>query len=429
MSVDAAICRITFLMITSYFDEFRRFNRDIRMYFLAAGLLGFSYFGIVTVLLNLYLLRLGYDTKFIGLVNGSTALAFATTSVGAGIVGTRWGYRRAVMLGLGLVGLSAALLPLGEMAAGMTRNTLIVVIRFMGGLGFAFYTVNSNPYLVASASIEERNAVFAMQVALPPFVGFFGSIVAGLLPALFAAGLGLTTDHPAPYRYPLIIAGVIMLPGVLAVMTTSDIPPIRRRRRVDGGPNPAPYAIITLLSLTALLRMTGEGAARSFFNVYLDDGLGISTANIGMLTAIGQILAGPTALVAPALMMRRDKTTLVVMATLGIAASLVIMGLFPHWLAVGVGFMGVLGMLSVTRAVTNVVYMEIVPPDWRGSVSGITSMAMGTGFSSMALGGGYMIPYIGYQGVFFIGAGMVTMSALCFWLYFRTPRGEYAVVV
>ena len=28
-----------------------------------------------------------------------------------------------------------------------------------------------------------------------------------------------------------------------------------------------------------------------------------------------------------------------------------------------------------------------------------------------------------------IGAGMVTMSALCFWLYFRTPRGEYAVVV
>ncbi|MEZ4660512.1 MAG: MFS transporter [Caldilineaceae bacterium] len=415
-------------MIAFYLGAFRRFHRDIRMYFVAAGLLGFSYFGIVTVLLNLYLLRLGYGAKFIGLVNGSTALAFATSSVGAGLLGTRWGYRRAVMLGLGLVGLSAGLLPIGELFDGMTRNALIVLIRFTGGLGFAFYMVNANPYLVAAASVEERNAVFAMQVALPPFVGFFGSIVAGLLPGLFAASLHLTTDHPAPYRYPLIIAGVIMLPAVLAVMTTGDIPPIRRRRNVDGVANPAPYAIVALLSLTALLRMTGEGAARSFFNVYLDDGLGISTANIGLLTAIGQILAGPTALIAPALMLRRDKTTLVALATLGIAASLLIMGLFPHWLAVGVGFMGVLGMLSITRAVTNVVYMEIVPADWRGNVSGITSMAMGTGFSSMALGGGFLIPYIGYQGVFLIGACTVTTSALCFWLYFRTPRGEYAVV-
>lgn len=414
-------------MNAAYFQAYRLFGRDIGMYFVAAGLLGFSYFGIVTVLLNLYLLRLGYDTQFIGLVNGSTALAFASTSVVAGIVGTRWGYRRAVMLGLCFVGLSAGLLPLGEMANGGARNTLIVLVRLMGGLGFALYQVNANPYLVAAASMEARNSVFAMQVALPPLVGFLGSIVAGFMPGIFALYLGTTLEDAAPYRYPLVIAGVLMLPAVWAVMKTGDIPPILRKRNVDGTPNPAPYAIIALLSLTAMLRMTGEGAARSFFNVYLDDGLGISTANIGMLTAVGQALAGPAALLAPALMMRRNKTTLIAMATLGIAVSLVIMGLFPHWLAVGIGFMGVLGMLSITRTVTNVVYMEIVPPDWRGNVSGITSMAMGTGFSSMALGGGYLIPLIGYRGVFLIGACLVTASALCFWIYFRTPRGEYAV--
>lgn len=53
------------------------------------------------------------------------------------------------------------------------------------------------------------------------------------------------------------------------------------------------------------------------------------------------------------------------------------MALIPHWASAGLGFMGVIGMLSSTRAVTNVVQMEIVTAEWRGTTSGVTSMAMG----------------------------------------------------
>ena len=66
------------------------------------------------------------------------------------------------------------------------------------------------------------------------------------------------------------------------------------------------------------------------------------------------------------------------------------MALVPHWSVAGLGFMGLIAMLSIVRAVANVVQMEIVTPGWRGVTSGIVSTAMGTGFSSMALGGGYL---------------------------------------
>ena len=65
--------------ITDYLRALRLFSRDVRMYLLAAALFGLTYFGFTTVLLNLYLLRLGYDPAFIGLANGITALAFAVS--------------------------------------------------------------------------------------------------------------------------------------------------------------------------------------------------------------------------------------------------------------------------------------------------------------------------------------------------------------
>ena len=43
------------------------FNRNIWLYLLAWGLVAFGYMGVQGVLLNLYLLRLGYEVEFIGL--------------------------------------------------------------------------------------------------------------------------------------------------------------------------------------------------------------------------------------------------------------------------------------------------------------------------------------------------------------------------
>ncbi len=412
--------------VTTYLHMLRLFSRDVRMYLLTSALLGLSYFGFMAVLLNLYLLRLGYGPAFIGLVNGSTALAFAASSLLAGAIGSRWGYRRTVVVGIGMVSAGVILLPLAEFLPEAWRNSGILIIRLGGGFGFALYSVNANPYLVAATTPAERNYVFSIQVALLSLAGFAGNLVAGMMPTFFATRLNLPLDHPAPYRYPLIIAGVLLMPAVVALFTTQEISGEDQPADIDQKTSAAPYLIIAFLALTGLFRMAGEGAARAFFNVYLDAGLGVSTATIGILTAISQILATPSALVAPLLVMHAGKVRTIVLATLGIAASLLLMALIPHWVGIGLGFMGVISMLSITRAVTSVLQMEIVPADWRATTSGLTSMAMGMGFSSITLGGGYIISALGYRSLFLIGAGMATTSALLFWAYFRIPRGEYA---
>ena len=410
----------------SYLHAMRHFSYDVRMYLIVSALFGIAYFGINSVLLNLYLLRLDYGTEFIGLANASTAIAFALTSIPAGAIGARWGYRYTIIAGVGLVGAGAGLLPFAEYLPEAMRSVGIIAARLGSGFGFALYVVNMYPYLVGATTAAERDYVFSIQVALSPTMGFVGSLIAGVLPDLFAAQLGTSLDNPAPFRYPLYLAGTILIPAILVLFTTSNLEERDTGQKPELSRGRFPFAIITFLSIVAMLRMTSEGAARSFFNVYLDEGLEVGPAQIGFLTAFGQLLAGPAALFAPAMVNRLGKESTIVRATFGIAASLFLMGIVPHWGFAGLGFMGVIGMQSVVRAVANVVQMEIVSPGWRGVTSGIVSTAMGMGFSSMALGGGYLASSVGYRALFFASGAAVTLSASLFWFYFRTPRGEYA---
>ncbi|MEM7126039.1 MAG: MFS transporter [Chloroflexota bacterium] len=417
-------------MLATYLNAFSRFSHDIRMYLITSFMIGFSYIGIVAVLLNLYLLRLGYGPVFIGWVAASTALAFALSSLPAGAMGSYWGNRRVVIAGVTIVGVSVGVIPLAEFLSTTWQASFILGTRLLGGFGFALYAVNYMPYLVAVSAPADRDYVFSIQVALSGLAGFIGSLIAGMMPDAFASLLELNVDGPAPYRYPLYIGGLIIAPAVIALLTTSEgeqIPSAAEKvDKVQPDTQIGLFVIIGLLALTALCRNGSESAARSFFNIYLDAELGVSTPRIGALTALSQVLAIPAALAAPALVNRLGKSATIVWGTAGIAVGLILMALIPHWITAGIGFLGVVGMRSMTRAVLNSYQMEIVALDWRSLTAGVVSTAMGLGYSIMAFGGGYLIVTMGYKGLFLTGAGLAVAGAVMFAGYFRVPRGEYA---
>ena len=94
-------------------------------------------------------------------------------------------------------------------------------IRFSSSARFPFLTLICPPRL--------RNHVFSTQVALWPLAGFAGSLCGGLLPGLFSAFLGLPEDHPAPYRYPLLLAAGVLFISAGAIAATRSRPAENRR--------------------------------------------------------------------------------------------------------------------------------------------------------------------------------------------------------
>ena len=201
-------------MLHTYIQSVRLFNRDVRLFLVVATLFGFAIFGgIYPILLNLYLLRLGYGPEFIGLLNASGSLCIAIFCLPAGALGSRWGSRQVMIAGLLLLVAGNGLLPLAEFAPAGSRSPWLLATNLLGALGVALYIVNTSPYLMAVTGDAERNHAFSVQAALGTLAAFFGSLAGGFLPELIATVTHTSLSQPAPYRYPLLFAAAMLLPA------------------------------------------------------------------------------------------------------------------------------------------------------------------------------------------------------------------------
>ncbi len=418
-------------MVRSYLRLFRLFSRDVRLYLVTVGLFGLAATsGIQGVLLGLYLLRLGYGPAFIGTVNAVGSLASAVFCLPASTLGQRASYRKAIFYGVLLFVIGNGLLPLVEFLPDAIQKQWLLATYLLSGLGTALYIVNITPAMTSATTSQERNHVFALRIALMPFTGFVGSLIGGLLPTLMSRTLSLVPDSAAAYRYAWW-AGVLLLSPALwmvamtrkegdALFASTECQDISTQLAFSSA---SPLGLILFLALVGFLRVAGEGPTRAFFNVYLDTRLHLPTAQIGALLAISRLLSIPAALVAPLAMDRWGNARTIVWGALGVSMGLLPIALIGHWAAAGLGFMAMTGLASISRTAFMVFTQEVVPNQWRGTMSAATTMAASLSWALMALGGGYLVELAGYRGMFLAGACVTAAGALLF--RFRMMNDEF----
>lgn len=421
-----------------YLHGLRLLGPAVVLYFVAIALVGFAVNGgVYAVLLNLYLLRLGYGPELIGFVNSAGALTFALASLPAGALGERWGSRRIMLVGLGLLLAGSLLLPLADVFIPAWQLPWLVATEIVLYLGLALYFVNTAPYLMEAIGAEQRNRMFSIQTALSSLSAFAGSLAGGFLPPLIAALLVMPSDRPAPYRYALIIAALALLPAMLAIRAAHPAAARRDETPVDANavaalPSAATsiFGLMLVITLIRVLQVAGLAVTSTFFNVYLDAELLVPTAQIGAIIALGRLLGVPAALTTSALTARFGNRAVVIGASLGTGLSILPLALVPYWGAAGLSFIGVIAFSWVRYASALVFFLELVPPTRRAIVSGVTEMAAGLCFTVMTFGGGYVIALLGYRVLFLTGAALTGASALVFWLVFRGrafERSAYSV--
>jgi MFS family permease len=411
--------------------RFQTFTRNVTLFLAIELLIGFTLDGgIFSVLFNLFLLRLGYGPEFIGVVNASGLLAFALFSLPAGFWGRRWGIKRMMGTGLWIMSSGGIGLPLAEVLASPWRQGGLILgyVAIMSGL--AFFFVNGTPFLMGSVASHERNRVFALQTALISLAGFIGSLVGGRLPSLFASLLGITTDYATAYRYPLLLAGLLMLPALLLILWAEEVDPRQSEKTKDralpatplAAISAAPFMVLAMLVIVRIFQVSGVATTSTFFNVYLDTELNVSTTQIGLLTAGGRLTAVAAALLFPLLARRWGAMNVVVIACTGTALGFLPLALAPYWAAAGIGFIGVVGLSALRYPAFMVYAMDLVSPEQRGTVAGAGEMASGLIFAIIALGGGYWVSAFGFRTLFMLAAVLSAIGAGLFWAYFRTVR-------
>jgi MFS family permease len=120
---------------TSYAQSLRLFSRNVRLLLVAVALVALAWDGMRAVLLNLYLLRLGYGPELVGIVTAVGALAFAFMCLPAGAMGTRWGSRNMLIAGVMILSAGLGSLLLAESAPTAWRTGWLLVASVLCYLG------------------------------------------------------------------------------------------------------------------------------------------------------------------------------------------------------------------------------------------------------------------------------------------------------
>lgn len=406
-----------------------RSHTNVLLYCVAVVTMGLTIFGgIIAVLTNLYILRLGYDSRFVGLCSAGSLFAMAISCLPAGALGRRFG-----SLPLMIIGLSTSLLvyvafSFSYWVPDALQPAWVFGVNSLNGITTSLYIVNSAPFAMLIVKPQEVNRIFSLQTAFFAVASFVGSIMGGLLPGLLDVAFGIEASSAPAYGWALFIGSLLFIPAIVALCFVRTelvtLPP-----PLEGKAARPPYGLILLIGFIMFLVVAGEGPTRTFFNVYLDAELHMPTWLIGVISGIGLLLSAGAALLVPSVIRRWGVRRSFVWATLGVAASIVPLALIAQPGAAAVGYCGVLMFGAAGRPASMIFQMESVKPEWRSLMSGASTMALGISWGIMAVGGGYAIELIGYQGVFLFGAALTFSGALLFWtLFVRGKRATLAEV-
>jgi hypothetical protein len=399
-----------------YIRAFGRLNRDVKLYLAGSGLGSFAYFGVMGVLFNLYLMRLGFGPEFIGLLIGSGQLLWAVMALPASAIGMRIGLTRALVLAEALAAVGFSLVLLVERLPRPLWAGWLIGVWMIVWLGAALLTVNGVPFVMAVTSSAERAHAFSLHMALSALLGFAGSLVAGWLPGALAGWMGIPLDDPAPYRLALWIAPLgFALAGVLfwAIRPVAVVSKEDNRVQRSG----APIGLFIFFTAMVFLGALGGGAMRAFFNLYLDSELNVTTAQIGAAMAFAQLLPVVVALLTPLVLARLGSGMTQVATAVLSALCIALMGFIPHWIVATAALMGIQATIAMIGPARNLFGQEIVSARWRTTIAALATVGLALAWAAAAAFGGYAIAIVGFSTFFLACSALTLASALIQFVY------------
>ncbi len=388
----------------------QRYPRNIWLLCATSTLGAAGHLGLRQLLIALYMLRLGFGVDTVGATSAVGSISFSLASVPGGALGARFGPRKVMLLGILMNLIGMGMMPLTEMMPEAIRVAWIMLGLVIDSAGWSFYSVNNIASIASFTGPEGRRGAYALSEAFSGLGSFSGAFVGGLLPGIFANWLGTTTEFAAPYRYALWAAPLFALLALAPLFVSTPAATAPRNAKTEGR-----FRVglpLALLALTVFLSNGAYASSRAFGSAYLDTIHRLPTSLIGAINSVAMFLAIITALSSQRIARGRSSGRMMALASLGVSASMLCMGLVPHWLGAALGIVGVHTVLALWRPSFQALQMEIADPAWRSMVSGATAMSMSLGFGSVSYSGGLIVKQFGYQSEFLLGAVLAVASGV-----------------
>ena len=399
-------------------------GRDVWWVLGADLMISTTVFGVQNAVMNLFLLRLGYDVSAVGRLHAISVVMYAAcaVAVGAGGLPFRMRPRTAMMLGAVLGQASNLLVPLALFIPPPARTPFVLCTLLARSLGLGLYTIALQPYLMAASTPSTHGRAYATWAGSGMAGGLIGSLGGGFLSAAAADLLRLTQQHAEPFALTLVLVGMATMPAALLISRAADVgpqPAARAEQPAASSSEPVPLLAIAVMFLVMWLRVTPGAIMYTYGSVFLDQVQGATSQAIGITWSASMALAIPLVLASAELIRRfgADRTLIVSMAS--VALVMLPIALFESRIGALVTLVGFNGLTHIARTALVLTAMSSVSARWRTTMAGATETAAALAFIAAGFGGGQVIDAWGYDPVFMAGSVGCVLAIVLYRLYRR----------
>jgi MFS family permease len=384
------------------------FNRNLVLYTGGWSVFGVG-LGVWSVLFNLYAVRLGIPSGFVGVLAGAGSLAWALCSLSAGAfvrrVGLRFGLTAASLL---QAVATVAILSVEALPREIWQAWLLFW-SVASGVFFSPIAVSGAPLIMQVTAPHLRRQAFTANAVMFGVTGFAGSLVGGQLPGLFAPLLNATLQQSAPYH-----AGLLLVPIarvlISIIWSRLKVAPLMAISSVSGQ-DLQPTRLLIFIVIMVVMQASAEGALRAFFNLYLDRQLMTPVSVIGLISAVAQVVSVAAVLLIPAVLRWAGNTRTLGAVSLGIGLCMAAIAGVPVLGVAAIAYIVAISLIGIGTQVRQMFGQELVTLQWRTTASSVNQVGVGLGNANTALLGGLVLGAVGFTGIFGIGAALALAAA------------------
>lgn len=385
-------------------------NRSVGL-FLLASVLVHTTMGALNVVLNLYIMELGFSEEFAGLITSLKLFANGLICIPAGIYVARVGYRRGLMVASAAQGVGVLVMAL------FPTPTFIGLGAILIGVAQAAKAVSSAPFMVESCPPQARQNLFSLNFSLMMFANMAGNAISGWMPSFWV-------DSLQGYAGTIQVFGLITLVSLAPLMGVAALKAANRQsigRQLAGSAD-------LLRREPALGRMLlchasigfGAGLIVPLFNIFLSGKLGASSGQIGVVMSLAQTATAVGGLLMPLIVSRlKSQVAAITIMRLASIPFLIMIATLTNFYGVATVFFLRSALMNMTNPVESNFSMEMVDAPQRSVWSSLlkTMDTLTRAFSVLV--GGWLMTRFSYDVPYFFTCGLYLATTVAFWYWFR----------
>lgn len=411
--------------ISGFLRQFRDFGRPAQLFLVVTMIQGVVV-SMWMLFFNFYILQLGFDRQFLGLVNSVTAVATLVFGIPMGLYSDRIGRKKAMLIGLGIY-ITASILELL-----VTDRYLLLSMAFFSGVGGTLYFLNVAPFLMKVSKSGNRTFLFSFNFGLSILAGVAGNLFASQFSSFFAGILQVPPSSTMAYRATLLSAisisclsivllGLIREPGFEYLKTDSNQSKAERQLKTIFASFKGTITQSTVLKLAFVQVVFGFGVSILFpyINLFFNEKYLVSDQTLGVIFSLKALLTGLGAMIVPRLVRTiNSRIKVVVFSQLLGGTFVLLMGFSPVLPLAVLGFLLGGGFLNTPIPLVEAFSMEQVDEDQRATLGSIREFSWQTSWSVGPYASGLLQDRTGFSPVFILTFGAICLSAVMNNLFF-----------